>query len=119
MWVSLGYLSWVLGFPCSSVSKESACSAGDRGSIPGLGRSLAKEMASHSSIFAWRVPWTEEPGGLQSMGLQESDMTGQLIHHHHSSHQQWEDAKRKGELTGAVRAAVRNSPICNFIYIPE
>ena len=30
--------------------------------------SLEKEMASHSSIFAWRIPWTEEPGGLQSMG---------------------------------------------------
>ena len=34
---------------------------------------LEKEMATHSSILAWRIPWTEEPGGLQSMGLQESD----------------------------------------------
>ena len=32
-------------------------------------------MTTHSSILAWRIPWTEEPGGLQSMGLQESDMT--------------------------------------------
>jgi len=32
-------------------------------------------MATHSSILAWRIPWTEEPGGLQSMGLQESDRT--------------------------------------------
>ena len=31
---------------------------------------LEEEMATHSSIFAWRIPWTEEPGGLQSMGLQ-------------------------------------------------
>jgi len=38
------------------------------GSIPGSGRSLEKGMATHSSIPAWRVPWTEEPGGLQSMG---------------------------------------------------
>ena len=38
-------------------------------SIPGSGRSPEKEMATHSSIFAWRIPWTEEPGGLQSMGL--------------------------------------------------
>ena len=38
-------------------------------------RTLEKEMATHSSILAWRIPWTEEPGGLQSMGLQESDMT--------------------------------------------
>ena len=36
---------------------------------------LEKEMATHSSILAWRIPWTEEPGGLQSMGSQKSDMT--------------------------------------------
>ena len=36
---------------------------------------LEKEMATHSSILAWRSPWTEEPGGLQSMGSQESDTT--------------------------------------------
>ena len=36
---------------------------------------LEKEMATHSSILAWRTPWTEEPGRLQSMELQESDMT--------------------------------------------
>ena len=37
---------------------------------------LEKEMAAHSSILAWRIPWTEEPGRLQSMGSQESDKTG-------------------------------------------
>ena len=36
---------------------------------------LEKEMATRSSILAWRIPWTEEPGGLHPMGLQESDMT--------------------------------------------
>ena len=36
---------------------------------------LEKEMAIHSSILAWKIPWTEEPGGLQSMGLQQSDTT--------------------------------------------
>ena len=36
---------------------------------------LEKEMATHSSILAWKIPWREEPGGLQSMGLQESDTT--------------------------------------------
>ena len=36
---------------------------------------VEKEMATHSSIFAWRISWTEEPGGLQSMGSQESDTT--------------------------------------------
>ena len=39
---------------------------------------LEKEMATHSSILAWKIPWTEEPGGLQSMGLQELDTTEQL-----------------------------------------
>ena len=45
-----------------------------------LGREdpLEKEMANHSSILAWRIPWTEEPGGLQSMGGRESDTTERL-----------------------------------------
>ena len=45
-------------------------SAEDTGSIPGSGRSLEENVATHSSLLAWRIPWTEEPGGLQSMGLQ-------------------------------------------------
>ena len=48
--------------------KESACNAGDLGLIAGLGRYLEKEMATHSSMFVWRIPWTEEPGSLQSTG---------------------------------------------------
>ena len=103
------------GFPGSSAGKESACSAGDPGSISGSERSagegigyplqyswaslvaqmvknppvmwetwvpslgwedpLEKETAIHSSILAWRIPWTKEPGRLQSMGSQESDTT--------------------------------------------
>ena len=47
----------------------------DAGSIPGLGRSLKEGMTSHSSVLAWRIPWTEEPCGLQPIGSQESDMT--------------------------------------------
>ena len=51
-----------LGFPGESDVRESICSAGD------LGREdpLEKGMATHSSILAWRIPWTEEPGGLVS-----------------------------------------------------
>ena len=60
-----------MGFPHSSVGKSSACNAGDPGSTPGLGRHLEKEMATHCSIPLWKIPWTEEPGGLQSMGSQE------------------------------------------------
>ena len=62
-------------FTGGSVSKESAWNAGDLGSVPGSGRSPGKEMATHSSILAWRIPWSEEPARLQSMGLQESDMS--------------------------------------------
>jgi len=59
------------GYPGGSVSKESACNAGNLGSIPGLGRSPEKEMATNSSVLAWGIPRTEEPGGLQSMGSKE------------------------------------------------
>ena len=44
--------------------------AGDLGSIPGSGRSPGEGNGYHSSILAWRIPWTKEPGRLQSMGLQ-------------------------------------------------
>ena len=53
-------------------STESACQSRDTGNvglIPGSGRSLEKEMATHSSILAWRIPGTEQLGGLQSMGF--------------------------------------------------
>ena len=58
------------GFPGGSDSKESACNEGDLSSIPGLEDTLEEGMATHSSILAWRIPWTEEPGGLQSIGSQ-------------------------------------------------
>ena len=50
--------------------------------VPSLGQEdpLEKDMAPPSSILAWEIPWTEEPGGLQFMGSQESDMTEQLNH---------------------------------------
>ena len=46
---------------------------------------LEKGMSTHSSILAWRIPWTEEPGGLWSRGSQESDMTERLNKHHNLS----------------------------------
>ena len=54
---------------------ESACSAGDLSLIPGRENPLEKEMAAHSSILAWEIPWTEEPRRLQSWGCKELDMT--------------------------------------------
>ena len=58
------------GFPGSLDGKVSAYNAGDLSSIPGLGNPLEKETATHSSIHAWKIPWTKESGGLQSMGSQ-------------------------------------------------
>ena len=56
-----------LMIPCGSDGKESACNVGDLGSIPVLGRSPGMGMATHFGILAWRIPWTVEPGRLQSM----------------------------------------------------
>ena len=53
-----------------SVRKESTFSSGDLGLIPGSGRSPREGIATHSSILAWEIPWTEEPGELQSMESQ-------------------------------------------------
>ena len=58
------------GLPGASDGKESACNAGDRVWILGQEDPPEKEMATHSSILAWRIPWTEEPSGLKSVGSQ-------------------------------------------------
>ena len=64
-----------VGFPDGSVVKNLL--AVQETKVRSLGREdpLEKEMATHSSILAWRIPWTEDPGGLQSMGHKESDTT--------------------------------------------
>ena len=76
------YISYQ-GLPGGSVGKESTCNAGDLGLIPGSEKSPGEGNGYHSSILAWRIPWTEEAGGLQSMGHKESDMTEQLNDHYH------------------------------------
>ena len=63
--------------------KKYACNAGDLGLIPGSGRSPGKGSGYPRQYFACRIPWTEEPGGLQSLvGCQESDTTEQLTTSH-------------------------------------
>ena len=57
-----------LDFPGGSDGKVSVYNAGDPGSIPWSGRSPGEGMAIHSSTIAWKIPWTEEPGRLQSVG---------------------------------------------------
>ena len=61
-----------MGFPSGLAVKNLPANAGDAGSILGWEDPLEKEMATHSSILAWKIPWTEEPGRLQCMGLQKS-----------------------------------------------
>ena len=63
----MGLLWWLSG-------KESTYQAGEAGSISGSGRSPGEGMAIHSSILAWEIAWTEEPGRLESMGSQESEI---------------------------------------------
>ena len=63
------YIHFLWGFPGGSVVKNLSANAGDVGSTPGS-EDLEKEMATHSSILDWEIPWTEEPGSLQPMGSQ-------------------------------------------------
>ena len=66
---SYSYLMFTNGcsFPGGSVGKGAACNAGDLGSIPGWEDPLENSMVTHSSILAWRIPWTEEPGRLHTV----------------------------------------------------
>ena len=68
-------------FPAGSEVKASACTAGDLGSIPGSGRSLKKEMATHFSILAWKIPWTTV--GYSPWGHKGSDTNERLHFHFH------------------------------------
>ena len=75
---ALNYRLLLKTFPGGSSSKESACNTGDQCLIPGSRRSLQKGMATHSSILAWRMPWTEQIGRLQFMGSQRVTNTHTL-----------------------------------------
>ena len=70
-----------LGFPGGSEDKVPACNAGD----PGWEDHLEKEMAVHSSILAWRIPWREEPGGLQSTGSERVEHNWATSHITHNA----------------------------------
>ena len=62
--------------------RESASNAEDPGSTLGQEDPLKKGMTTHSRILAWEIPWTEKPGGLQSISHKESDTTERQIHTH-------------------------------------
>ena len=80
--------SWIYEhFPGASNSKESTCNAGDQVSSLSQEDPLEEETATHSSILAWRIPWTEKPGRLPSMGLQRVGhdwMTDTFTFHFHA-----------------------------------
>ena len=69
----------LMSFPGGSDDEESACNVGDPGSIPEWVRSPGEGNGNPFNILAWKIPWTEEPGGLQSpWGHKELDTTEQL-----------------------------------------
>ena len=70
LYIFLLFLHSKMIFPDGSSSKKSACNAGDSGLIPGSGRSPGEGNGNPLRILAWRIPQTEEPGGLQSTGSQ-------------------------------------------------
>ena len=69
------FFTYSQGFPDISDGKGSACNAEELRYNLWLENTLKKGMATHSNILAWRIPWTEELGRLQSMGFQELGMT--------------------------------------------
>ena len=78
-WLLLCWDMVPLGFPGDSDDNEFACGAVDLGWPWGPEGPLEKAIATHSSILAWRIPWTEEPSGRQTVhGVAELDMTEQL-----------------------------------------
>ena len=112
---SFGAWSPSLGFPGSSASKESACCAGNPCSVSRSGRSPGGGVGTHSSILAWRIPRTEEPGRLQSMGLQR-------IRHNWTTFTQSTGAqvlnwKSKLGLEGAGNMTGREWNSCLFLSI--
>ena len=88
-------------------SKESAYKAGEAGLIPGAGRSPEEEMATYSSILAWEIPWTEEPGRIQSMGSQR---VGHDLWLNNNSGYQYQHSEGKGQSISKVGKIQSLSP---------
>ena len=97
-WVQLTLTS---GFPGGSVVMSPSTNAGDLSLIPRLGRYLDKEMAAHSNILAWEIPWIEKPGRLQSMESQR------VRHALETEQQLWSQV-----FTYTV-------PTCNVFHLPN
>ena len=94
-----------MGFPVAQTVKN--LPAAQEMWVPPLGWEdpLEKGTATHSSVVAWSIPWTEEPGGLQSVGHKEWDTTERLTHteckYGSSSWAEWNATTQGGDATGA------------------
>ena len=106
--------AWVMGFLCGSAGKESACNAGDPGLIPGLGRSLGERP--HSRTLAWRIPWTEEPDRLQSLGLQREGQNWVTNIFIFIAWAVLFPTYTQGLLPYSVQAFAKNSHFCEWVY---
>ena len=96
-------------FPGGSDGKEPACIAGDLGLIPRSEDSLEKGLATHSSILAWRIPQAEEPGRLQSIGLQ-------IINKHFHFH--FHESDRRGQKKkGQMQKLYLHQTMCRIVNL--
>ena len=105
----------MVGLPRWSRGKEAACQCRSRRRHrfnPESGRSLEKEMATHPSLLAWRIPWTEEPGGLQSMGLQRA-------RHDIMSKEQQQLRMVRMALASVAAGSIDSSLFLGFFFCPS
>ena len=79
-------ISDTLGFPGGVVVKNPPANAGDVDLIPGLGRFPGEGHGNHSGTLAWKIPWTEEPGGYSPWGCKR--VRHDLVHTHTHTHAQ-------------------------------
>ena len=107
---SLLSLENLYGFPGGSDGKEAACNEGDLGSVPGLGRSPGEGNSKHSSILIWKIPYTEEPEGLQSMGLQR-------VGHNWAINWYTENLCKQGMWFGAVCGAESRQGLSGLRFV--
>ena len=98
-----------LGLPWWHSGKDSACNAGDANSTPGSEDPLEKGMANHSTILAWRVPWTEEPGGPSPHGVTKSQTR--------RSDQHYENMKIDTKLYSLEKLLISKSFLILFYHL--
>ena len=74
-------------------------------------------MATYASILAWRIPWTEEPGELQTMGSQELDTTWQL--NHHQCRYIWRDIENQPQAGSQASKMGKNKENCHVLLVQD